>query len=140
METNVTHDILNRILDDTVNSVVQYAEIGAPYVPKGFDDQMAVLERVSSEEKALAHEIVGLLADRDGVPKVGVFPFWNVDLNYLDIRFMAKFALEQQQKVVARVEKELDAVRHDPEVHGLIRRALDQKREHLEALQTVAGS
>ena len=33
--TSSTIDVLNRLLHDTVNSVVQYAEIAAPYVPAG---------------------------------------------------------------------------------------------------------
>ena len=137
--TNTTVDVLNRLLHDTVNSVVQYAEISAPYVPPNFDEQLAVVNSVSDDEKVLAHEIADLLAARDAVPQVGVFPFWNVDLNYLDLRFMAKFATLEQAKTIARIEQELPLVSSDPEVHALVKRALEQKREHLSALQGVAG-
>ena len=137
--TNTAVDVLNRLLHDTVNSVVQYAEIADPYVPPNFDEEAAAVNGVSDDEKALAHEIADLLAARDGVPQVGVFPFWNVDLNYLDLRFMAKFAAQQQEKTIARIEKELALVSDDPEVHALVKRALEQKREHLVTLQGVAG-
>ena len=137
--TNTAIDVLNRWLHDTVNSVVQYAEISAPYVPPDFDEQLAVFNRVSDEEKALANACVAHLDTRDGVPKVGIFPFWNVDLNYLDLRFLAKFAAEQQQQVIARVEKELDLVNDDPELHAFVKTALEQKKEHGSALLEVAG-
>ena len=137
--TKTAIDVLNRLLHDTVNSVVQYAEIAEPYVPPDFEEQQATVERVSNEEKTLATEIVELLGARDGVPKVGVFPFWNVDLNYLDLRYLAKFAAEYQEKTVARVEGELDLVSDDPQIHAFVKNALAQKREHLEALRSVAG-
>ena len=137
--TNITVDVLNRLLHDTVNSVVQYAEIADPYIPPNFEEEHAAVNGVSDEEKALAHEIANLLAERDGVPQVGVFPFWNVDLNYLDLRFLAKFAAQQQVKTIDRIEQELALVSDDPEVLALVKRALEQKKEHLSTLQGVAG-
>ena len=44
--TNTATDVLNRLLHDTVNSVVQYAEISAPYVPPDFAEQEAAVQRV----------------------------------------------------------------------------------------------
>ena len=137
--TNTAIDVLNRLLHDTVNSVVQYAEIAAPYVPPDFDAQLAEFNRVSDEEKALANECAALLDTRDGVPTVGIFPFWNVDLNYLDLRFLAKFAAQHQEKVIAHMERELDLVNDDPEVLAFVKIALEQKKEHLSALLEVAG-
>ena len=136
---SVSVDVLNRLLHDTVNSVVQYAEISAPYIPAGFDEEAALISSVSDEEKILANEVVALIIERDGVPKVGVFPYWNVDLNYLDIRFMAKFAVGEQQKAIGRVEGELPLVQDDPEVHGFLRRALELKKSQLERLTQVSG-
>jgi len=130
---------LNRLLHDTVNSVVQYAEISAPYIPENFDEQAAAMQAIADEEKALANETVDLITRRDGVPQVGIFPYWNVDLNYLDIRWMAKFAGEHQAKAIGRIEKELEAVADDPEVAGFLRRALEQKKDHLERLSSIQG-
>ncbi|MHC4848009.1 MAG: ferritin-like domain-containing protein, partial [Planctomycetota bacterium] len=67
-----TINVLNRLLHDTVNSVIQYAEISAPYIPKGFDEQAATLQSIADEEKALANEVVALIGLRDGVPQVGI--------------------------------------------------------------------
>lgn len=139
MQTTPTLDILNRLLDGTVNSVVQYTEIGSPYVPDGFDERMQEIRRIGDEEKDLANEIVALIQRRDGVPTVGVFRFWNVDLNYLDIRFMAKFAVQQEDDLITVLEAGLDSLSHDPEAHGLVRRAIEQKRAHLAKLTEIAA-
>ncbi|MHC4940491.1 MAG: ferritin-like domain-containing protein [Planctomycetota bacterium] len=134
-----TVDVLNRLLHDTVNSVVQYAEISAPYVPKGFDEQAALMQSIADEEKTLATETAAMINARDGVPQVGVFDFWNVDLNYLDLRWMAKFAMQHEQDSIDRIEGHLDMVADDPEVASFLRRAIDQKKEHLEKLATIKG-
>ena len=139
MQTSPSIDLLNRLLDDTVNSVVQYAEIGAPYVPAGFDEQMKEIRRISDEEKQLATEIVEVIQSRDCVPAVGVFKFWNVDLNDLDIRFMARFAVEKETEAIDHLEAGLDSVADDPQVHGIARRAIEQKREHLAKLTEIAS-
>ncbi len=139
MQTSKTLDVLNRLLDGTVNSIVQYAEIGAPYVPANFEEQKREIERIADEAKPLATELVDLIQRRDGVPTVGVFPYWNVDLNYLDLRFMAKFATEREAGLVDELEAELDSLSQDPEAHGLVRRALEQKRAHLAKLAEIAG-
>jgi len=140
MQTTPTLDVLNRLLDGTVNSVVQYAEIGAPYIPDGFDEQMQEFKRIGDDEKNLANETVAMIQSRDGVPAVGVFRFWNVDLNYLDIRFMAKFAVQHEGKLIADLEAALDSLTNDPEAHGLVRRAIEQKREHLTKLADIASA
>ncbi|MHC4410516.1 MAG: ferritin-like domain-containing protein [Planctomycetota bacterium] len=134
-----TINVLNRLLHDTVNSVIQYAEISAPYIPKGFDEQAATLQSIADEEKALANEVVALIGLRDGVPQVGIFDYWNVDLNYLDLRWMAGFAMEHQAKSIERLESQLGAAADDPEVSSFLRRALEQKKDHLKKLESVKG-
>lgn len=137
MSDNFVIDVLNRLLHDTVNSVTQYAEISAPYIPEGMDEELQGMQRVADEEKLLAGEIVAMIGTRDGVPQVGVFPYWNVDLNYLDVRFMAKFAVEHQDEAITRLEGELEMVRDDPEVHAFLKKAIEQKREHRELLDAA---
>ena len=139
MASTSSIDVLNRLLHDTVNSVVQYADISAPHVPKGMDEQAIDMQNIAGEEKALATEIANLVIKCDGVPTVGVFDYWNVDLNYLDLRFMAHFAVQHQDKAIARLEGEMDGVKDDPEVHAFLKKALAQKKDHRERLTAVAG-
>ncbi|MHC4223745.1 MAG: hypothetical protein ACYSX0_06665 [Planctomycetota bacterium] len=139
MDPQAKVDILNRVLHGTVNSVVQYIGISAPHVPDGREQDLEALKRMQGEEAETAHEINALVSDLDGVPSVGVFEYWNVDLNYLDLGFLARFAAKHQAKVIALVERDIDGVRDDARVHGLLRRILEQKRAHLSALQEIGG-
>jgi bacterioferritin (cytochrome b1) len=131
--------LLNRILQGTVNSVVQYIDVATPYVPPYCTARLAELKRLRDDEAHSANEIVALVAELDGVPQVGVFPFWNVDLNYLDVRFLARFAADHQAKVIADVESALGSVRDDARLRPALERLLAQKREHLAVLQEIAA-
>ena len=131
--------LLNQVLDGTVNSVVQYIGISGAYIPPDFSEQMETLARIRQEEAQMAHDLNDALHQLDGAPKVGVFKYWNVDLNYLDARFMARFAARHQEEVVAALEECLEGVRDNGKVHRLLSGMLDRKREHLAELRAVAG-
>jgi len=131
--------LLNRVLHGTVNSVVQYIDVSAPYVPPYCEAKMPELKRLRDEEARTANEITALVAELDGVPQVDVFPYWNVDLNYLDVRLLARFAAEQQAKVVAELEGALPDVREDALLRPALERILEEKRAHLAVLQEIAA-
>ena len=130
--------LLNRVLHGTINSVIQYIDVAAPYVPAGLEDCLAALRGMRDEEVVSANEIADLLAELDGVPRAGVFEYWNVDLNYLDVRFLARFAAQHQDKVIAEIEADVEGAGEDPRVAGLLTRLLEQKRRHRDALVAIA--
>jgi len=131
-------DLLNRVLHGTVNSVIQYIDVAAPYVPAGLEDCLGELRRMRDEEVTSANEISDLVTELDGVSKVGVFDYWNVDLNYLDVRFLAGFAVEHVDKVVAEIESGIAAASDDARIVGLLTRVLARKKAHREALVAIA--
>ena len=130
--------LLNRVLHGTVNSVVQYIDIASPYVPEGCEEPRRTIGRIREEVAVQAHDLNAMISELDGVPRVGVFEYWNVDLNYLDLRFMARFAAEHQLKVIAELEAAVEKARNDAPVFGLLSRLLQEKRRHLVELQAIA--
>ncbi len=131
--------LVNRVLHGTVNSVVQYIDLATPYVPPFCEGRMPELRKMRDEEAHTANELVALVGELEGVPQVEVFPYWNVDLNYLDIRFLARFAAEHEAKVVKELESGLPDLREDPRLHGALGRVLEEKRAHLAGLQAIAA-
>jgi hypothetical protein len=131
--------LLNRVLHGTVNSVVQYIDIATPYVPPYCEAKMPDLRRMRDEEARTANEVVALIGELDGVPQVGAFPYWNVDLNYLDVRFLARFAADHEAKSAAEIEESLPELRDDPRLFGILERVLGEKRAHLETLKSIAA-
>jgi len=131
--------VLNRVLHGTVNSVVQYIDLATPYVPAFCEGRVAELRKMRDEQATTANEIVALVGELEGVPQVEVFPYWNVDLNYLDVRFLARFAAEHEAKFASELEAALPDLRDEPRVHGALARILAEKRAHLATLQAIAA-
>lgn len=131
--------LLNRLLHGTVNSVVQYIDIATPYVPPFCEGKAADLKRMRDEQAHAANEIVAMIGELEGVPQVEAFPYWNVDLNYLDVRFLARFAGEHEKKVAKEIEEALPELRDDPRVHAALTRLLQQRRAHVAGLEAIAA-
>lgn len=131
--------LLNRVLHGTVNSVVQYIDIATPFVPPYCEAKTADLKRMRDEQAHTANELVRMVGELEGVPQVEAFPYWNVDLNYLDVRFLAGFAAEHEAKSAAEIEEALPELRGDPRIHGALSRILAEKRAHLAALKEIAA-
>ena len=131
--------LLNRVLHGTVNSVIQYIDVARPYVPPGCEDDVEELHRLRDEEAATAAALTALITELDGVPKVDPFDYWNLDLNYLDLRFLARFAAQHQDKVIAEIEAHLDATKDDARVYRLLKTIAAEKSAHREVLLEVAA-
>ncbi|MGQ0614324.1 MAG: hypothetical protein ACT4PV_11355 [Planctomycetaceae bacterium] len=129
---------LSRVLHGTVNSVVQYIEISTPYVPPDCREHLATVRKIRDEQAHQAHELTALIQGMDSVPSVGAFPYWNIDLNYLDLRFMAGFAARHEAGVIAEMEGGLDQLRQDGLAYSAVRRMLLAKRDHLALLEAIA--
>lgn len=130
--------VLNHALHVTVNSVVQYLAVAAPYVPPGCEKHLGTLARIREDEARDAQVLSDLVQQLDGVPSVGAFPYWNVDLNYLDLRFLAGFAAEHQKRAIADMEAGLEKLRGEPRAHRALREILERKRADLAKLLEIA--
>ena len=122
---------LNCVLSDTVNSVVQYAGISMPYVAPDCTGHKETMDRIRGEESVHANTLNELIQRSNGVSTVDAFPYWNIDLNYLDLRFMARFAATHQEKAIRLIEEGADVLRTDPVAHTKVSGILEEKRRHL---------
>lgn len=139
MDRQAKIDILNRVLHGVVNSVLQYMEAATPYIPEGDEEKWGEILRIRDEEVEIAHELHGAIGALDGVASIGSFPYWNIDLNYLDLCWVAGFAKRHQDRVTAEIEQVLPLVRGDARVHGLLTRVLETQRAHATVLDAVAA-
>ncbi|MFQ5845097.1 MAG: hypothetical protein ACE5JG_08930 [Planctomycetota bacterium] len=130
---------LNRVLSATVNSLIQYIDVATPYVPPGSEQHLETIARLKREEAGQASRLVAVIERIDGVPAVGIFPFWNVDLNYLDLRFLVGFAARRQGEILEGLRAGLDRLRGDRDAYAEVSAVLEEKRLHLTVLRTIAG-
>ncbi len=131
-------EFLNGVLSETVNSIVQYTGISMPYVAPDCIGHQETMDRIRGEESVHANTLNELIRRFGGVPTIEAFSYWNIDLNYLDLRFMARFAVTHQEKTIRLIEKEADVLRTDPVAHTKVLGILEEKRRHLGELQEIA--
>ena len=139
MDREAKLDLCNRALHGVVNSVLQYMETATPFVPEGAEDEWGQVLAARDAEAALAGEIHAAVGEMDGVASVGVFPYWNVDLNYLDLRWFCRFANQHNLSELAWTERVLPDLRTDPNLHGLFSRLIVMRRGQAEVLASVGG-
>lgn len=139
MDRQAKIDVLNRVLHGTVNSVLQYVEASTPYVSEEAEEQWEEILRIRDEEIELILDLRAAISALDGIAAVGVFPYWNIDLNYLDLDWMAGFAKKHQDGLIGELVALLPEVRSDARIHGLLSRVLEKMREHSVVLARVAG-
>lgn len=128
---------LNRILSGTVNSMVQYTAVSVPFVAPECEPFVERMEKMRNEEIAQTHVLTELISRLRGVPATEAFPYWNIDLNYLDIRFMARFGAEHQEKVIAEIEAGIAGIKSDPVAYTKVLGMLEEKRVHLDELRDI---
>jgi hypothetical protein len=134
-ETRVAY--LNRILSGTVNSMVQYTAVSVPFVPAECESLTGRMDKMRDQEIAQVNVLSKLISRFRGVPSTEAFPYWNIDLNFLDIRFMARFGAEHQEKVIAEIEAGLDKIKSDPVAYTKVLGMLEEKRAHLDELRDM---
>ena len=140
MDRQAKIDLLNRALHGTVNSALNYIETAHPHVPEGCEGHMETVLGLRAAQAELASELAALVTELDGVPEVGAFPYWNVGLNFLDLRFLARFAREEEEKTVAALEAELEGCRADPRLHALMTRVISKKKSAISMLSRVSDT
>ena len=139
MDRQAKLDLCNRALHGVVNSVLQYMETATPYVPEGAEEEWGRVLAARDAEAAVATEIHALVGELDGVAGVGVFPYWNVDLNYLDLRWFCRFANKHNLAELEWTERVLPDLRSDSKLHGLFTRLLMMRQGQAAVLAAVGG-
>jgi len=139
MDRQAKIDLCNRALHGAVNSALQYMENSTPYIPVGAEEQWDEVLAARDEEAAIAQEIHAIVGELDGVAKVGVFPYWNVDLNYLDLKWYCRFANRHNRAEIDWTEQVLPDVRADAKLHRLFTRLLEMRKKQDEVLASVGG-
>lgn len=91
-------DEIRRRLDDLLTrsfySGAGYVFESDPYVVPEDAEVLEKLTVIREQDRRHAHVLGTLIAARGGVPGPGVFPFWNLDLNFLTVPTVSQFVVD----------------------------------------------
>ncbi len=91
-------DEIRRRLDDLLTrsfySGAGYVFESDPYVVAEDAEVLEKLTVIREQDRRHAHVLGTLIAARGGVPSPGVFPWWNLDLNFLTVPTVSQFVVD----------------------------------------------
>lgn len=98
VQIDARRDDLRRRLDDLLTrsfySGAGYVFESDPFVVPDDADLLAKMTVIREQDRRHAHVLATLIAARGGVPSPEVFPFWDLDLNYLTVPTISRFVVD----------------------------------------------
>src|SRR5262245_31575015 len=109
-----------------------------PFVVPEDSDLLAALSSIREDDRRHAHVLGTLLQARGAVPQPGVFPWWNLDLNYLTVPCLGRFVVETLDQETGMYRGLVSDWPHDdPAGRAALEWILTDKTDHLSRLRPV---
>ena len=129
---------LNRILGVVLRSFPQYLRWSRPWVPPSHERVLETLERIVTEQEALAERIFDAVDDLGGLPDTGEFPMEFTDTHDLSIDYMLREAVGYGSQDVAELESVAATPNLTPQAVQLANDALSAAKRHLASLEAIS--
>ena len=141
METQNSVAILSELLVLEQGSLTRRLLESTLFVSHVAVDDLNLVKRLAAASEQACGQLANLILKYDsGLP----YPAGNMtsgDLHFLELRHVMPRLAADEQRLVAAYAAAADRLNDDePEVSGAVTRILARHREHLDALQTVAGA
>ena len=133
-----TINVLNRVLEILERSFPQYLRYARPYIPRGRENIMQMIEQIVGGQDALAERVSQHIFESSGLPDHGDFPIEFTDTHDLSIDFLLQEAIDCVKQDVTDLEECVDTLRLAPAAQSLASEALGMTKGHLELLQKLA--
>ena len=130
-------DALNRVLGTILRSFPQYLRWSRPWVPPGHERVLETLERIVSEQDALAERVFDTIDDLGGLPDTGEFPMEFTDTHDLSIDYMLREAVGYGRQDVANLEELSKLTNLAPQAEPLVRDAYQMAMRHSASLEAL---
>jgi bacterioferritin (cytochrome b1) len=131
---------LNRVLATALRSFPQYLRWSRPWVPPGHERVLEALERIVSEQDAMAERVYDAIDDLGGLPDTGEFPVEFTDTHDLSIDYMLREAVGYGQQDVANLEPVAKLTNLAPHAEPLVAEAINMAKRHLATLEGLVSA
>jgi len=128
-------DGLNDDLQRKANDLFRYVLESGSYIPKGDEHIMPLFERLARIETDNAESLAAAIRLLEGVPSPGVWDLGVADMNYLNVRFVAKQVIEQLEESVRRLERRLEQSENYPRVKAIVLSVFDDTKFQIDQIK-----
>lgn len=132
-------ELLQEDLTRKSYSFTEYITMSSPYVPKGKEAMVRLLERLTLHEHEHAEWIARLIVDLGGIPNPGLFDEGAADTNYLNIFYLYDLLIRSKEKSIHLFEERLQQCAGYREAEQVIAAIVKQERDQLKELQEMAA-
>ncbi len=133
---SLTADIIRR----ESRTLLQYLSDSYPWITAEERDVLAQIRAMIEEERQGVADLMRLLQRRrQPPPYIGNYPTIFTSLSFVSLDHLIPLLATHEREDLHRLEREAAAIA-DPEVNALLQKIVDQKRRHLEALQSLAAN
>jgi hypothetical protein len=130
---------LDELLTRCFYSAAGYVFECDPFVVPEDDEVLQAIAAVRADDRRHAHVLGAVIQGVGGVPAPGVFPWWDLDLNYLTVPCLARFVVETLEDECRLYEDTVASwPEDDPGSRAALSSILADKRAHLERLRPVS--
>jgi bacterioferritin (cytochrome b1) len=128
---------LNRVLGTVLRSFPQYLRWSRPWVSPGHERVLEALEKIVSEQDAMAERVFDTIDDLGGLPDTGEFPMEFTDTHDLSIDYMLREAVGYGRQDVAALEELTKLTNLAPQAEPLVRDAYQLALRHSATLEAL---
>jgi bacterioferritin (cytochrome b1) len=128
---------LNTVLGVELRSFPQYMRWSRPWVPPGHERDIAALEKIVTEQDALAERVFAAIDDLGGLPDSGEFPMEFTDTHDLSIDYMLREAVGYGRQDVADLEAAAATPTLAPQATPLVNDAVNMAKRQLATLESL---
>jgi rubrerythrin len=140
MNDRPTFALIESIFRRESRSLLQYIRDSFPWTPKGEQDVLVQVRQMADEQRAEAGNLAQFLTrQRHTVPYTGSYPTSFTTINYAALDYVLPRLVADEQRGVARLEKDLAAVNNE-EGQRHLKALLEMKRQHLKRLTELAAA
>lgn len=132
-------DTLNDLFTRAYYSAAGYVFESQPFGHRDDEEALGAIRDIRMQERNHARMLGQILESFDRVPEPGAFPYWDRDLNYLTVPYMARFVamtlehdLVRYDSAIAQLEKHMGLAR------AMLKAIRTEKAEALAELAPLA--
>jgi rubrerythrin len=135
-----TYSLLEDIVRRESRTLLQYVSDSYPWITPEEHNVLAQIRTLIEEERQGVAEIMRLLQRRRLPPPfIGNYPATFTSLSFVSLDHLIPLLVMNEREDLQRLEREVGLIA-DPEADAILQKIVEQKRRHLEKLQTLAAN
>ena len=133
-------DVLNGLLEPTVNSVFRFMDEGSPYLSRASAEVRKPLAAMVQTVHRRAAELAYMIQQLGGTPIAPAISGEEQYLAFLSLKFLLPKLVHDKQLAIERYENALRALKGAPaEVVALVRSHLEEHQQQLRTLEEASA-